>query len=230
MHRYLKWPEKSVVFLLILTSVGCVAYHARPLDPDEILARVEVTRRTAPDGEVLTLARATELMREHNPRVRDAGAAYAAAQAFADVKTPLPNPTIALGPTFTDFGELLSSEKWGMESALGWTVLLGGKRRLTDDVNAIRAEGAFVGLGAVQREEDDGRRPGGGGCADQQRSGDPQRDAASESEPYHACHARGPQHRGIRPDRRGRSPGGSSGVPVVGSPRRRRDSGAHAGV
>ena len=153
MHRYLNWREKSAVLLPILTLVGCVTYRAEPLEPDEILARVEVTRRTAPDGDVLTLARATALMDEHGPRVLDAKAAYAAAQAFADVKTPLPNPSISLLPTFTDFGELLGSDKFGVEAALGWAVLLGGKRRLTDDLNAIRADGARVELGAVGREE-----------------------------------------------------------------------------
>jgi len=153
MHRYLKWRQKSAVLLPILTLIGCVTYEPQPLDPGEILRRVEETRQSAPEGDVITLGQATALMREHSPRLLDAGATHASARAFADVRTPLPNPSISLLPTFTDFGELLGSDKFGVEAALGWAVLLGGKRRLTDDLNAIRADGAFVELGAVEREE-----------------------------------------------------------------------------
>lgn len=152
MHGHLHW--RSAAFLLpVLISAGCVTYRPHPLDPDDILKRVQETRRSPPVGEVLTLARATDLMREHSPRVREARAEHAVEKAFADVKTPLPNPTISVFPTYTDFGELLGSDKYGVEAALGWAVLLGGKRRLTDDLNAIRAEGAFVRVGAVEREE-----------------------------------------------------------------------------
>lgn len=152
MHGHLQW-RKAAIMLSVLISAGCVTYRPEPLDPDDILKRVRETRRSAPGGEVLTLARATDLMREHSPRVREARARYAVEKAVADVKTPLPNPSISIAPTFTDFGELLGSDKYGVEAALGWAVLLGGKRRLTDDLNAIRAEGAFVSVGAVEREE-----------------------------------------------------------------------------
>ena len=101
----------------------------------------------------MKLAQAADLMREHSPRVLDARAAYAVAKAVADVKTPLPNPSISLFPTFSEFADILARDTNGVEAALGWAVLLGGQPRLTDDLNAIRADGALVELGAVEREE-----------------------------------------------------------------------------
>ena len=132
----------------VLALAACRTYTPRPLDPEDILKTVEA-RRAAPEGVVVSLERATELMRAHNPRVREARAAYAVAQAVADVPTPRPNPSLDAGPLLLDGADVL----WGAEASLGWAVVLGGTRRFTDDVNAIRAEEALVAAGGVEREE-----------------------------------------------------------------------------
>ena len=140
-------PRAAAV--LLATLAACQTYRPEPLDPEDILEQVEARRSEAAQGEVLSLARAAELMREHNPRLRDARAAHAGARALADTPTPLPNPSVGVGPTYRD---VLSSE-WGAEGSLGWSVLLGGRRRITDELNAIRAEAAVVDVLGVEREE-----------------------------------------------------------------------------
>ncbi len=140
---------------LLLLLAGCQSYEKKPLEPEQILKSVAQRRTevTAPGAESLTLGEATALMQRFNPRVRDARAAYETEYAFASVKTPLPNPTIEAAPTVLSGPGILAGKKHGVEGALGWAIVLGGKRRLTDDVNAIRAEAAQVDLGGVEREE-----------------------------------------------------------------------------
>jgi len=143
--------RKTLVGLWLL--LGCQTYTPQPLDPEEILKTIEAERRTAAQEDVLSLARATQLMLQHSPRLRDTRAAHSATQAFADVPTPLPNPSVEVFPGFLDAGSLLGAERYGLDAVLGWTVLLSGRRRFTDDVNAIRAEAAWIEVAAVEREE-----------------------------------------------------------------------------
>ena len=56
-------------------------------------------------------------------------------------------------PLFVGGGDVLASGERTIDAALGWSVLLGGRRRLTDDLNAIRAEAAGVEVATVEREE-----------------------------------------------------------------------------
>ncbi len=143
---------RAAAVCLLALAAGCRSYIAKPLEAQEILDQVAETRRSAAGGEALALSRAAELMREHNPVVRNAHAAYAVEQAVADVPTPMNNPTITAGPTVLS-GGMLTSDLSGVETALGWAMMLGGRRKLTDDLNAIRAESAFVDAGAVEREQ-----------------------------------------------------------------------------
>ena len=137
---------------LVITAAACRSYAPQPLDPDEILARIAEERDTAADGEVVSLREAAALMRQYNPHLQRVRAAYATEQAVADVKTPLPNPTLEVAPIFTDVASL-GSQKWGADVGLGWTILLAGKRRLTDELNAIRAEAASIDVVATEREQ-----------------------------------------------------------------------------
>jgi len=122
-----------------------------PLVPCEVLATVRHAR-TAPTAAGLTLAEATALMRSHNPKIRAARADYRTEQAVACTPTPYPNPEIAVGPLLLGGFDVLDAT-WGLEAALGWTVLLTDTRTLTDHVNAVRAQAAWADLGAVEREE-----------------------------------------------------------------------------
>jgi len=128
---------------------GCQTYTPKPLDPDAILEQVDEERRAAAEGEVLSLAQATALMRTHAPRLKELRAAHAGARAFADTPTPLPNPVVEVAPTYTN----LVSEHYGVDAALGWAVFLTGRRRLTDERNALVADAAAVDLAAAEREE-----------------------------------------------------------------------------
>ncbi|MEM8884330.1 MAG: TolC family protein [Planctomycetota bacterium] len=132
--------------------LGCQSYQAQPLVPEEILADVVEERRAAAERPAVTLDDATIWMRRYNPRIRDAQASFETAQGVADTPTPLPNPTLGLVPIFTDVASL-GGNRWGGDVALGWTFLLANKRKLTDDLNAVRADAARVELGAVEREE-----------------------------------------------------------------------------
>ena len=143
---------RAAAVCLLALAAGCRSYTAKPLEAQEILDQVAETRRSAAGGEALALSRAAELMREHNPVVRNAHAAYKVERAVADVPTPMNNPTITAGPTVLS-GGMLTSDLSGVETALGWAMMLGGRRKLTDDLNAIRAESAFVAAGAVEREQ-----------------------------------------------------------------------------
>ena len=145
-------PGRRWILGIVITAAACRSYAPQPLDPEEILARIVEERDTAADGEVVSLREAAELMRQYNPELQRVRAAYATEQAFADVKTPLPNPTVELVPIFTDVASL-GSDKWGGEFGLGWTILLAGKRRLTDELNAIRAEAASIDVLATEREQ-----------------------------------------------------------------------------
>ena len=135
-----------------LAVAGCRSYAPQPLDPQEILLQVATEREVPFEEEGVSLARASELMRAHSPRLQEARAAYRTSQAVADTKTPLPNPRLDLAPIFTDVASL-GSDQWGGDLALGWTILLGGKRRLNDELNKIRAERDLIDVGATERDE-----------------------------------------------------------------------------
>jgi len=130
----------------IVVAAGCRSYEPKPLDPQEILKDVLSQRWTAAPAGELSYADARALLRTHNPRVREAHAAYKTETAVAAVKTPLPNPSFGIGPTWVDSGS-------GVDAELGWSILLGGKRKITDELNAIRAERALAETVAVEREE-----------------------------------------------------------------------------
>jgi len=145
-------PGRRWILGLMIAAVGCRSYAPQPLDPNEILARIAEERDTAAQGEVVSLREAVDLMRSYNPRLQEARAAYATERAVADVKTPLPNPTLDLAPLFTDVASL-GSDRWGGDLGLGWTIVVAGKLRLNDELNAIRAEAASVEVAATAREE-----------------------------------------------------------------------------
>ena len=142
------WPAAA-----ILAVAGCQSYQAKPLEPEQILAEAEQTRSSVPEGELVDLSKAAELMLQHSPRLREARAAQATFQAVADTPTPLPNPNIFLMPTFLDLTEISSSQRWGVEVPIGWSIPINGRLRINDELNALLAEQAQVDLISSQREE-----------------------------------------------------------------------------
>jgi len=136
----------------LLVACGCASYDPRPLEPEQVLAEIAAEREEAAQRPALSLGDAAAWMRQYNPQLMDAQAKHATAQGVADVPTPLPNPSIGLTPAFTDIAAL-GSDQFGGEVALGWTIVLGNKRKLTDNLNAVVAEEALVEVASVQREE-----------------------------------------------------------------------------
>jgi cobalt-zinc-cadmium efflux system outer membrane protein len=128
-----------------------------PLEPPGLPARIEAARSlaTTPTDEVMALpfAEAVARLRRHNPRVVDARAAALSPQALARTPAPLPNPTLALGPVLLTGLSGVSGAAWGLESALGWSAVLGGKRQMLDSMHAQEARAAVVNAVAVEREE-----------------------------------------------------------------------------
>jgi len=145
-------PGRRWILGLALAAVGCRTYAPQPIDPEETLAQIAQERDNAAEGEVVSLRDAAGLMRKYNPRLQEVRAAYATEQAVANVKTPLPNPTLDFAPLYSNVAGL-GSDRWGADLGLGWTILLAGKRRLNDELNAIRAEAGSIDVLAAEREE-----------------------------------------------------------------------------
>ncbi len=146
-------PIRGATLAVILLLVpACMHVPEQPLDPEALLASVRREREAAPSTDPLTLTAAVERMRRSNPAIREARAAWRAAQAVAKVRTPPPNPTLALGPLLLGGTDILSSAAPGIEAALGWAVPLSNARVLNDDLNRVRAEHAFAEAAAIERE------------------------------------------------------------------------------
>jgi outer membrane protein, heavy metal efflux system len=128
---------------------GCTSYHADPLHPTDVVGKVAETRLApmgdaAPDSsEPFTLARAAAWMRVHGPRVRDAIAAYQTSLAVANISTPLPNPSLELGPEF-GFGSGVNTNELTAFGAVGFAIPTGGRLHYQDELNGALAELARV--------------------------------------------------------------------------------------
>lgn len=143
----------ALAAVLLLALASCTTpVPPQPLDPDALLASVRAARNEAQPQDSLTLASAVERMRRNNPAIREARAAWQAADAVARIKTPPPNPTLSFGPLLLGGSDILSSGDLGFDAALGWAVPLGNPRALRDDINRVRAEAALASAVAVERE------------------------------------------------------------------------------
>ncbi len=134
-------PRPAVALLLI---AACQSYRAQPLEPQEILGMVETRRAQAP-AEGLTLRACAEMLRERNPRVVEARAARAAAQARVAAGTPLANPELDLS--------IFAGRADGVDAAVTWALSLAGARRLARERNAMAAEVAALEAAAGERGE-----------------------------------------------------------------------------
>ncbi len=146
-----------LALFLALTSCRTPLVRHVPLETPGLPARVEAARSlprragcTDPD---LRFRAAVCRLRRHNPRVVDARAEAMTSQALARTPAPLPNPTLAVGPVLLSSLAGIESAAWGIEAALGWSVLLGGKRQMLDGLHLQEARAATVHAVAVEREE-----------------------------------------------------------------------------
>jgi len=144
------------VGILLLGPVGCrTTIPERPICPDLVLASVKRTRAEKPAcGPSMTLDTATRRMRKNAPRILEARAAWRTAAALASTGTPLPNPTIGLGPLLVGGTDILSGISGvGWIGSLGWSVPLTNRIRLQNTRNAVLASAALTNAASVEREE-----------------------------------------------------------------------------
>ncbi len=138
---------------LTLCSACSSAPPRKPLDCRALLDEVRTARSAAPLGSVMTLDEATAIMRRNNPAIQEARANWSVAARVASVRTPPPNPEIALGPVLLWGLGVASPPGAGVESALSWAIPLAQMHVLQDHVNAVLREAAFAEAAAIERGE-----------------------------------------------------------------------------
>lgn len=147
-----RWGLLALACCVLLSS--CIQTPpAVPLDPDAVLADVRAEREDAPtpEGQPLTLAQASALLRRANPKIREARAAWKVTEAIAKTETPAPNPVISFGPLFFGNGNILDMATTGYTAAMGWAVPTKNPPRLADKVNRVRADAALARAIAAER-------------------------------------------------------------------------------
>jgi outer membrane protein, heavy metal efflux system len=139
--------------ILIFAGTGCISYKTKPLVPKAIFRDVETYRQSSRIFEIeeLTFEKASVLMTENNPELEEIKTEYQKYQSIADIKTPLSNPSIEIGP---DLGSNLgvgATNKNQPFIGFGFTIPLGGKRNKIDDINSANARKAFVEIQVKHR-------------------------------------------------------------------------------
>ena len=122
----------AMIGMALLIS-GCAKYRPQPLDPPEILARVEHERAPAEQeaGKPFTFGRAAELMQTHSPVLKEVRAEYETALALAKVKTPLPSPSLEAGPNY-GFGPSVAMNRVMPFGSRGFAIPTGGRLKRQD--------------------------------------------------------------------------------------------------
>lgn len=154
MFRFRPFRGRAALPALALCLCSCsTGASPRPLDTRALVAEVRAVRTAAPRGSAMTLDEATAIMRRNNPAITEARAAWAATVTVANVRTPLPNPEIALGPVLLGGAGIMSAPAAGLEAAIAWAVPLARTHVLQDHVNCVLREAAFARAAAVERQE-----------------------------------------------------------------------------
>ena len=128
-----------------LGLAACASYEPQPLDPAQEVKRVIAELSASRDD--VSLPEAVQLLLRHNSSVVTAVGHWREQNALAEVATPLPNPSLSIGPSY------LTGATWGFEAGLGWVLPAFGKRAILDERDAANAEAARVTAIATAREE-----------------------------------------------------------------------------
>ena len=153
----------SLFLLLYGLGTGCQSYRQQPLVPQELITLVERDRAQLPrDGsspeeanrqpEPFSFVRAARILAEHGPELKVARAEYETALAVAQIETPLPNPSLDVGPTF-GFGSDVKFNPVAPGANLGFTIPLNSRLAREDELNRAQAEIARIVWVVRQREE-----------------------------------------------------------------------------
>lgn len=130
--------------------VGCQSYHSTPLIPEEILREIERARdlpgvQPRPEGATVEAPGFDQLagwMLEGSPTLELARTNAAAAGALAEIATPLPNPTLGVGPLYGLDLEPNAPNPLVPFVEFGFSIPLSGRRGYQDEVNELLAEEA----------------------------------------------------------------------------------------
>ena len=135
-----------VLYLIIFTQLcSCVKYEKKDLVPLEVFKEIELIRSFSNEqmkGQ-LTFMKSAEIMSSQNPQLKTVIAEYEIYRNIAEIRTPLPNPNLELG---INLESPLSSISKGILPfvAIGFTIPLGGKLKMNDDLNKAKAIRSFV--------------------------------------------------------------------------------------
>jgi CRISPR system Cascade subunit CasA len=101
---------------------------------------------------LFTFPRAAELMGRHSPALKEVAAEHKTALALAKVKTPLPNPSLALGPEYGFGPDVAKDYRWQPFGSLGFAIPTGKRLRRQDELNRLNAEQARAEVQVRHRE------------------------------------------------------------------------------
>jgi len=128
----------------IMLATSCQTYQPLVLQPETLYDEVSTSRsRSVTDRERLSFAEAATVMERNNTTLASLKMAYEGQQRVAQIKTPLPNPSLAFGPSIG------TNLEGGVSSAvqpfvgLGFSIPLGPRLIRTDELNEILAIQAY---------------------------------------------------------------------------------------
>lgn len=131
--------------LILLPGCAFERYSREPLEAQRVVSQLVEERQALsfhsvdPGAAALTLSDAAQLLLTRNPDLREARATLDAARAASAESTPLPNPTLALGPEF-GFEPDASSPYVVPLVRIGLTIPTAGKRSKQDAVYDATAQ------------------------------------------------------------------------------------------
>lgn len=131
------WPG-----LILLLLQSCQSYQQLELDPDQILKEIEESRKI-PLQKSLSFDQAAILMSERNHSLKVLQLEYNKHHKVADLKTPLPNPTLEFGPAFGSRLENATASGTQPFIGIGFSIPLGPRLARQDDVNKSLAVMAY---------------------------------------------------------------------------------------
>ena len=126
-----------------LLFVSCQSYKPLALEPKNILKELEEDRKLSQVKYELSILSAEQLMSQRNRKLKQLHLEYIKLQQIAEIKTPLPNPTLEFGPSIgSRLGETEASSTQPFVG-LGFTIPLGPRLARNDDLNKAKEVQAY---------------------------------------------------------------------------------------
>ncbi|MCM8534293.1 MAG: TolC family protein [Lentisphaeraceae bacterium] len=139
-------------FSLLILFVSCQSYKPLALKPNEILKELEESRKLPSSNQVLHFSDAEKIMSQRNRTLKQLKLEYEKLQKIADIKTPFPNPTLEIGPSFgSRLGETEASSTQPF-IGLGFTIPLGPRLARNDDLNRAKEIQAYNNIVVEHRK------------------------------------------------------------------------------